>query len=144
VTYLLDTNVISELRRRAPHPNVVTWFEAVRSEELYLSVLTIGEIRRGIQLLRPTDAATADRLDAWLSGLIATYGRRIVAVDTQIAQEWGRLNAPDRVPAIDGLLAATAIVRGWTLVTRNVADVASTGVLTLNPFERPPAETGRD
>jgi toxin FitB len=138
VSFLLDTNVVSELRRRSPAPSVVRWFGDVPAGELYLSVLTIGDVRQGIEQLRLKDPVAAEPIDQWLKGLVKAYSDRIVGIDTAIAETWGRLNVPDRVPAIDGLLAATAIVRNWTLVTRNVADVARTGVRTLNPFAEIP------
>ncbi len=132
--YLLDTNVVSELRRRRPDQAVLDWFDQTPSSELYLSVLTIGELRQGIEGLRLRDAPAAAALDAWHVGLVSAYADRIVPIDTAVADRWGRLNVPDRVAAVDGLLAATALVHGWTLVTRNVTDVARTGVLLLDPF----------
>jgi toxin FitB len=97
--------------------------------------LTIGEIRLGIERLRRKDAAQADLLEQWLRGLHAGYGDHIIDVDAAAAEEWGRLSVPDPLPVIDGLLAASAKIRGWTLVTRNTADVARSGVALLNPFE---------
>jgi len=135
VTYLLDTNVISEVRKRRPDPRVTAFFDGVRSAELFVSVLTIGEIRTGVERLRRKDADQARALDQWLADLCASYADRIVSVDADIADEWGRLNVPDPLPVIDGLLAATAQSRGWTLVTRNTADLARCGVRLLNPFE---------
>jgi predicted nucleic acid-binding protein len=134
VTYLLDTNVVSELRKRDPDPRVVAWYGTVTSAQLFLSVLTIGEIRLGIERLRRRDHVQADLLEQWLRGLGAAYRDHLVNVDTNIAEEWGRLDVPDQLPIIDGLLAATAKVRGWTLVTRNVADLTRSGVSLLNPF----------
>lgn len=138
MSFLLDTNVVSELRRRAPNPLVVRWFQKVRSSEIYLSVLTLGEIRQGIEQLRSKDQVAAASLEAWLQGLVATYRGHIVGIDAVVAERWGRLNVPDRVPAIDGLLAATALVNDWTLVTRNVDDINRTGVRFLNPFVESP------
>jgi len=135
VTYLLDTNVISEARKRRPDAHVMAFFDAVSSADVFISVLTIGEIRIGIERLRRKDANQANALDEWLAGLRATYADRIAGVDASIAEEWGRLNAPDPVPVIDGLLAATARCRGWTLVTRNTADLARCAVRLVNPFE---------
>jgi toxin FitB len=135
MSFLLDTNVVSELRRRSPNSLVVQWFQQVRSEEIYLSVLTLGEIRQGIEQLRSKDPVAAVSLEDWSRGLVATYRDRIVGIDSAIADRWGRLNVPNRVPAIDGLLAATALVKDWTLVTRNVNDIRRTGVRVLNPFE---------
>jgi predicted nucleic acid-binding protein len=135
MTYLLDTNVVSELRRRDPDPHVLAWYGTVTSAELFVSVLTIGEIRLGIERLRKKDGTRADLLEQWLRGLHASYGDHIIDVDADIAEEWGRLNAPDPLPVIDGLLAASAKVRGWTLVTRNTADIARSGVALFNPFD---------
>jgi hypothetical protein len=133
--YLLDTNVVSELRKRDPDPHVLAWYGTVTSAEIFISALTIGEIRLGIERLRRKDAALADLLAQWLRGLQAGYGDHIIDVDAAAAEEWGRLNVPDPLPVIDGLLAASAKIRGWTLVTRNAADVARSGVALLNPFE---------
>lgn len=139
MTYLLDTNVVSELRKRNPDPAVLAWYDKVTSAEIFLSVLTIGEIRLGIERLRRKDSARAGLLEHWLRGLRAAYGDRIIGVDAEVAEEWGRLNVPDPVPVIDGLLAASAKVRGWTLVTRNTADMVRSGVSVLNPFDQPAA-----
>lgn len=134
MSFLLDTDVVSEIRKKAPHPGVLSWFASVPESELFLSVLVVGEIRQGIDRLARRDPAQADVFEQWLKQLISVYEDRIVPVTTEVAQVWGRLNVPDPVPVVDGLLAATALVRGWTLVTRNTADVASTGVPLLNPF----------
>ncbi len=139
MTYLLDTNVVSELRKRDPDPYVLTWYGTVTSADLFLSVLTIGEIRLGIERLRRKDTAQADLLEQWLRGLHVTYRDHLIDVDTDVAEEWGRLNVPDQLPVIDGLLAASAKIRSWTLVTRNTTDLGRSGVLLLNPFEPPPA-----
>jgi toxin FitB len=135
MSYLLDTSIVSELRKRDPDSRVLSWYRTVQPAELYLSVLTIGEIRRGVERLRHRDPLQAARLDRWLAGLTVSYRDRIVGVDASIADQWGRVNVPDPLPVIDGLLAASAIVRGWTLVTRNVQDVRRSGVRLLNPLE---------
>lgn len=136
MSYLLDTNVVSELRKRSPDPGVVAWYDRVQGRQLFLSVLTLGEIRRGIEQSRRKDPAKADVLGSWLSRLLSLYYDCIVPVDADIADAWARMAVPDPVPVIDGLLAATASVRNWTLVTRNTADVARCGIRTLNPFNR--------
>ncbi len=136
--YLLDTNVVSELRKRSPDINVAAWYDGVRSVELHLSVLTLGVIRIGIERLRRKDNARARVLDEWLRGLMVMYSSRIVEVDVSTADEWGRLNVPDQLPVIDGLLAATAKIRGWTLVSRNTTDLSASGITVLDPF-RPAA-----
>jgi predicted nucleic acid-binding protein len=134
VSYLLDTNVVSELRRRRPDTGVLTWFDSVRSADLRLSVLVLGEIRQGVEQLARRDADQAAMYEKWLLDLVDVFSDRIVPVTVEVADLWGRLNVPDRLPAVDGLLAATAMVHGWTLVTRNTSDIARTGVLLLNPF----------
>jgi len=134
MTFLLDTNVISEFSKPRPDAQLMAWFETVSSAEIFISALTIGEIRIGIERLRRKDPAQAAALEDWLAGLRTTYTDRIVGVDARIAEDWGRLNVPDPVPVIDGLLAATARCRGWTLVTRNTADLARCDVRLLNPF----------
>lgn len=133
--FLLDTNVVSELRKgtRADR-NVVAWFESLEADDLYLSVLVVGEIRRGIERIRRRDPKSAQALDRWLSALSAGFEDRILPVDRPVAEEWGRMNVPDPLPVLDALMAATAKVHGLVLATRNVKDVASTGVRTLNPF----------
>jgi len=135
VRFLLDTNVVSELRKgERADANVVRWFAHIGADDLFLSVLVVGEIRRGIERIRRNDAATAHSLDRWLVGLVAGYEDRILPVDRRVAEEWGRLNVPNPIPVVDGLMAATARVHGLVLATRNVKDTASTGVKTLNPF----------
>ncbi len=135
MSYLLDTNVISEIRK-GPRcdPGVASWFAGVSAGELFLSALTIGEIRKGIENIRRHDKRTAEVLDAWLADLMAQFSDRILPVDESIAERWGRFNVPDPLPVIDSLLAATASVHGLDLITRNVKDVARTGVTCLNPF----------
>lgn len=134
MSFLLDTNVVSEIRKRTPNPGVAAWFESVRENDLYLSVLVVGEIRQGIERLARRDEAQAELLERWLSQLITVYGDRLVPVTVDIAQLWGRLSFPDPLPVIDGLMAATALSRGWTLVTRNTKDIGSTNVRVVDPF----------
>jgi toxin FitB len=135
VTLLVDTNVVSELRKgRRTNVNVRAWFESVDDNELYLSVLVVGELRQGVERLRQRDASAAARLDRWLVDLVESYGERILTIDAAVAERWGRLNVPDPIPAVDGLLAATALVHSLTLVTRNVRDVQRTGVRIIDPF----------
>jgi predicted nucleic acid-binding protein len=135
LSYLLDTNVISELRKgERADANVTAWFADVAEEEIFLSVLTIGEIRRWIESVRRRDPDSAAALDRWLALLSEAHADRILPIDRAITEEWGRMNAPDPLPVVDGLLAATARVLGLTLVTRNVADVEGAGVELLDPF----------
>jgi predicted nucleic acid-binding protein len=105
------------------------------SHELFLSVLVIGEIRQGIERMRRRDPAQAGAYEAWLSTLLRDYADRVVPVTAEVVEEWGRMNLPDPLPVIDGLLAATAKVEGWTLVTGNTADLVRPGVRLLNPFD---------
>lgn len=134
MTFLLDTNVVSEIRKRSPHPGVAEWFDSVCAADLHLSVLVVGEIRQGIERLARRDPVQAAAFERWLSRLVHDYRDRIVPVSSEVAEAWGRLNVPDPLPVVDGLLAATALVHGWTLVTRNAADVRGTGVRLLDPF----------
>lgn len=134
MSFLLDTNVVSEIRKQTPDAGVASWFASVPADRLFLSVLAVGEIRHGIERLGRRDPAQAEIFERWLSQLVGGYGDRLIPVTERIAQAWGRLNYPDPVPVVDGLMAATALVHDWTLVTRNVADVRSTGVRLLNPF----------
>ncbi|GGK71361.1 type II toxin-antitoxin system VapC family toxin [Mangrovihabitans endophyticus] len=136
MAFLLDTNVVSELRKSVPHPQVARWHAANSEAVVYLSTLVIGEIRRGIDRLRLRDVKQADLLERWLAGLTASYREKLLPVTHQVAAEWGRLSATAQPPpVIDGLMAATASVHGLTLVTRNVADVDRTGVSVVNPFD---------
>ena len=138
MSYLLDTNVVSELRKSERcDPNVSAWYSTVAGAEKFLSVVTVGEIRRGIEGIRRRDTSSARALEVWLAKLLAEYSARILSVNEPIADEWGRLNVPDPLPVIDSLLAATAMVYGLTLVTRNIDDVKRTGVPCLDPFETP-------
>jgi predicted nucleic acid-binding protein len=136
MTFLLDTNVVSELRKKAPDPHVLAWHQANVGAEAYLSVLALGEIRQGIERIRPRDVSQAEALERWLDRLVVTYRSRILRVTADVAQEWGRLGATAQPPpVVDGLMAATAKVHRLVLVTRNVTDVARTGVSVFNPFE---------
>lgn len=137
MAFLLDTNVISEARKRAPDPNVRAWLASVPEADLYVSVLVVGEIRQGIERLRRRDPAQAAPYETWLSALLHGFADRLVPVTADVCEEWGRLNVPDPLPVVDGLMAATAKLRDWTFVTRNVADLARTEVRLLNPFEAP-------
>jgi toxin FitB len=136
--FLLDTNVISELVRPKPEPKVTAWIDATDESLLYLSVLTMGEIRKGIASLRDPSRRVA--LEAWLdSDLVIRFAHRILPIDQPVADRWGRITAQVAVaksslPVIDGLLAATAIHHNLTLVTRNTKDVVAAGVPVFNPW----------
>lgn len=138
MNYLIDTSVISELRKgKRANSGVVSWFAGLADDEVFLSVLTLGEIRRGIESVRRCDSAAAAALESWLGRIADAHRDRIVPVDRAIAEEWGRMNAPDPLPVIDGLLAATAKVAGLTLATRNTGDIARSGVRFFDPFDAP-------
>ena len=134
--YLLDTNIISEIRKGPRcHPNVAAWCSNLEEDSLYLSVLVLGEIRKGIEELRGRDAGKANELDLWLEQLQTSFQSQILPVDTAISQEWGRFSSLHTVPVVDGLLAATATAHGLVLVTRNTRDFADFGIQLINPFE---------
>ncbi len=133
MSFLLDTNVLSEAKRRQGDPRVKAWINSVANGDLLTSVLVVGEIRRGVERLRRNDPPQADQLDDWLTALKQQFAERILPITAEIAEEWGRLNVPDPLPTIDGYLAATAKVRSLTLVTRNTRDLVRTGVSLLNP-----------
>ena len=133
--FLLDTNVISELRKRDRcAPQVNTWAQRIEPNQNFLSVLVVGELRRGAILKRRTDRTAADALEQWIARLTHLYGDRILPITLEIAQEWGRLSALRPIPPEDGLLAATANVHRLTLVTRNTRNVQGLGVAVLNPW----------
>ena len=135
MNYLIDTNIISEVRKGGRcDVNVARWYETIEDASLYLSVLVIGEIRKGIEKLRGKNATQANMIEDWLEVVAKTFGERILPIDGAIANEWGRLTAIRPLPVIDGLLAATAKIHRMTLVTRNTADIADLGVYILNPF----------
>lgn len=135
MTYLVDTNVISEWRRSSPNRGVVGWFSRVHRTDLYLSVITIGEVRRGIELLRlRNDHRQATLFETWLESTKREFASQLIPVTAQIAEEWGHLSTGPSIATTDGLLAATAQVHGWTLVTRNAKNFEGTGVRLLNPF----------
>lgn len=133
--YLLDTDVLSEVRKPQGAANVKRWISSVPAEDLYLSVLTLGEVRRGIGILRRSYRVQAEVYEVWLITVLRDYEDRVLPVDAEAAEEWGRMSVPDPVSIVDGLMAATAKVRNMTFVTRNTADVARTGVRLLDPFD---------
>ncbi|HUG63449.1 MAG TPA: type II toxin-antitoxin system VapC family toxin [Methylomirabilota bacterium] len=138
MSYLIDTNVISELRKKHRcDPAVRTWWSGVRENDLYLSPLVLGEIRKGVELARNRDPEKAVALEAWLARVSEAFADRMLPIDAAVADEWGRINAIRPLPVIDALLAATAKVNGLTLVTRKGDDVAGLGASILNPFSEP-------
>jgi hypothetical protein len=135
--FLLDTVVISELRKplRQRNPNLVNWIEAVSSRDLFVSVVTIGEIERGIEQQQRLNPESAASLTAWLDVVLRTYGGRILPVDIAVARRWGRLSQQIGNRGLDLAIAATALEHGLTVVTRNVSDFERTGVSVLDPFD---------
>jgi len=134
VSFLLDTNVVSEFRKKSPDAGASDWLDSVRSSQLYLSVLVVGEIKQGVERLAARDPKQAAVIEDWRQRLVRGYADRIVPVSLEVAETWGRLNATAPLPLVDGLMAATALVHDWTFVTRNHVDVERTGVRLLNPF----------
>ena len=134
--FLLDTNVVSELRKgNRADAGVRAWFDEHTTDQLWLSVLVVGELRRGVELLRRRDKRAGNRLSNWLATITAEYGDRIIPITTDVCERWATLDVPDPLPVVDGLLAATALERDLVLVTRNTVDVERTGVAVVNPFD---------
>lgn len=136
--YLIDTNVISELRKRgSANPGVHTFFNEVAVKEIpcYLSVVTVGELVRGSAMIRHRgDTKQADAIDTWLKTILDDYATNILAIDQDVATVWGHLRAPNYENALDKLIAATALVYSLEIVTRNTSDFKRSGVKSLNPF----------
>jgi toxin FitB len=133
--YLLDTNLISETRKLRADAGVMAFLAAADSTGLFLSVLTLGELRKGVEAKRRNDAVTAARIESWVDDIETTFTDRVLPVDVAAARLWGELSARRSLPVIDTLIAATAITRGLTLVTRNTRDVAATGVPLFDPWQ---------
>ena len=137
MSYLIDTNVISELRKRErTNPLVLDWFQRRQPQEIFLSVLTLGELRRGVERVRRRDPGAAFALGRWLDQILDRFGDRILDVDRTVAEHWGRIGIPNPLPDVDALIAATALVHDLVVVTRNVKHIAPAGVRCFNPFEQ--------
>ncbi|HXY98989.1 MAG TPA: type II toxin-antitoxin system VapC family toxin [Stellaceae bacterium] len=135
MSYLIDTNIISEVRKGDRcDPHVSAWYASIADEDLFLSALVLGEIRKGVELLRSRDPDKASALERWLGQVEAAFGSRVLGVDKVVADHWGRMSAIRPIPVIDGLLAATALANDLTLVTRNDRNIAGLGAAVLNPF----------
>lgn len=133
--YLIDTNVLSELRKKQnADVNVIEWFSGVDGVECYVSVLTLGEIFNGIQRLREKNPVAAESLNKWLDTLTQNFHDRVLPITSDIALKWGEITAPVSLPVVDSLIASTAMVHNLTLVTRNIKDIEKTGAKLLNPF----------
>jgi toxin FitB len=134
--YLLDTNILSETRKKQANERVISFLSAAEPSALFISVLSLGELRKGVALKSRSDADAAKRLGIWVDGLEFSFGDRILAVDAAIARQWGELSAQRSTPVVDTLLAATALVHKLTLVTRNISDVHDLGVKLLDPWTK--------
>jgi predicted nucleic acid-binding protein len=136
VSFLLDTNVISEIRKGSRcDRNVARWYSGTAGNELFVSVLVFGEIRKGIELARSRDKPQADALAKWLDDLKSVFSDRVILLTAEIADMWGRLNAVRPLPVVDSLLAATAKIHGLTLVTRDIKALSGLDLDLLDPFK---------
>ena len=134
---LLDTNILSELRKeKRCDPGVLEWFEQTAEEELFVSVLVLGEIRQGIERIRLRDQAQARALEKWLLWVSTEFDDRLLPVDEKVADQWGRMEVRQPVPVLDSFLAATALVHGLTVVSRDEEGFRNTGVRVINPFSK--------
>jgi toxin FitB len=136
VSYLIDTNIISEVRKGARcDAHVSAWYASIADDDLYLSTLVLGEIRKGVELARPRDQGKAVALERWLRDVEAAFNGRVLGIDSAVSDQWGRMSAIRPIPIVDCLLAATALTHGLTLVTRNDRDVTGLGAKVFNPFK---------
>jgi len=139
VNVLIDTNVVSELKRgRKAAPRVVTWFSSMPPERVFTSVVVLGEIRRGIELVARRDKTQAELLERWYASMRRRLGERVLPVDEPVMSTWARISVPDMLPAYDGLIAATALVHDLIVATRDAADYRRAGVPVIDPWtDRP-------
>ena len=136
VAYLLDTNVLSETRKKKPDDRVISFLNAADSSVLYLSVLSLGELRKGIEMKERSDPDSAKKLGHWVDGLEYSFAERILGIDSATGRIWGELSAQRSRPVIDTLLAATAIVHDLTFVTRNTGDVHDIEMRVFDPWKK--------
>ena len=136
MSFLLDTNVLSEVKRSRGDVRVKNWFAKADSGALFTSVMVVGEIRRGIELIRAKRRVRSPASKPWLSQLQKEFGERVLRITQEIAEEWGRLNVPDPLPTIDALLVATARVHDLTIISRNIRDIGRGGARVLIPGKR--------
>jgi len=135
VSYLIDTNIISEVRKGDRcDASVAAWYASILDGDLFLSTLVLGEIRKGIELARRRDRTKAEVLEGWLREVEVAFEGRMLNIDNAVSDQWGRISAIRPIPVIDGLLAATALTNGLTLVTRNDRGTDGLGAAVLNPF----------
>jgi predicted nucleic acid-binding protein len=138
VIYLIDTNIISEVRKGDRcNAHVASWYASIDDADIFLSVLVLGEIRSGIERARVKDPLKSGALERWLAAVQESFADRILPVDQMVADAWGRMNAKRSVSTVDALLAATAKVHRMTLATRNISHVADLGADVFNPFQPP-------
>lgn len=140
--YLLDTNVLSEIRKGQTRakPEVYQWWLAMKDQELFLSVMTLGEIRKGIDRLGARDVSQTLALESWLNEVKTTFRERVIDITPAVAERWGKMKAMRSLPEVDALLAASVLEYDLTLVTRNEADFEGLGIRVLNPFVNVPKE----
>ena len=133
--YLLDTNILLETRKKHPDPGVVRFLSDVDSANLFVSSLTLGELRKGVEMKRKSDPVMADQISEWLDGIEKTFSDKVLTVDSAVAKRWGILASDRSRPFVDTLIAATALVHGLSLVTRNTSDLDGISVLIVNPWD---------
>ncbi|HJD65274.1 MAG TPA: type II toxin-antitoxin system VapC family toxin [Rickettsia endosymbiont of Diachasma alloeum] len=132
--YLLDTNIISEIQKKKPNPQVVSWLSIIHTSQLHISCITIGEIRKGISKLAKKDKAVSLKLEKWLEGIIIDYDKRILDIDREICEEWGELMSIDGTNPINTLIAAQAKQHNMILVTRNTKHYNMFNIKIFDPF----------